>query len=61
MLAEYTSTHSCYLSPCLDPSPAGSYPEWDERFAGTVEAAGDEGVGHEEQGEVDTLFDSWDE
>ena len=61
MLAQYTSTHSYYLSPCLDPSPAGSYPEWDEGFAGTEEAAGDEGVGYAEQGEVDALFDSWDE
>ena len=60
MLAEYTSTHPCYLSPCLDPNPAGSYPEWDKGFAGTRKTAGDEGVGYEDQGKVDTLFGEWD-
>ena len=61
MLAEYISTHSCFLSPCLDPSPAGSYPEWDEGHAGTEAASGGEGADYENQGELDAIFDVWDE
>ena len=33
----------------VDPSPAGSYPEWDEGLAGTEVVAGGEGAGYEDQ------------
>ena len=45
----------------VDPSPAGSYPEWDEGSAGADEAAGVEDPYYEEQGEVDAVFDTWDD
>ena len=45
----------------VDPSPTGNYPEWDEGLAGTEAAAGVEGADYEDQGEMDSLFDSWDE
>ena len=61
MIAEYTSTHSCYYLPLLDPSPAGNYPEWDEGYASAEEAAGGEGTYYEDQGAVGTLFGEWDE
>ena len=35
----------------VDPSPAGSYPEWDEGLAGTEAAAGVEGADYEDQDE----------
>ena len=54
-------THPCYYFPLLDPSPAGSYPEWDEGPAGTDETTGDEGTCYEEQGEMDSVYDEWDE
>ena len=61
MLAEYTSTHSCYYSPLLDPSPVGNYPEWDEGHTGTEEATGDEDVDYEDQSEIGSLFGVWDD
>ena len=61
MLDEYTSIHSCYYSPLLDPSPAGNYPKWDEGYAGAEETTGGEGAYYEDQGEVDTLFGEWEE
>lgn len=61
MLAEYISTQHCYYSPLLYPSPTGNYPEWDEGHAGTDEAVGDESTCYEEQGEMDSLYDEWDE
>ena len=45
----------------VDPCPAGNYPEWDEGRAGTDEAAGVEDPYYEEQGEVDAVFDTWDD
>ena len=45
----------------VDPSPAGSYPEWDEGRAGTEAAAGVEGADYEDQGEMEAVFDAWDE
>ena len=45
----------------VDPSPAGNYPEWDEGHAGTEATTGGEGAGYEGQGEMDAIFDSWDE
>ena len=35
----------------VDPSPAGSYPEWDEGLAGTEAATGGEGADYEDQDE----------
>ena len=61
MLAEYTSTQSCYYSPLLDPSLAENYPEWDEGYAGTDETTGGKGTDYEDQGEMGAIFDAWDE
>ena len=61
MIAEYTSTQSCYYSPLLDPSPTREYPAWDDGYTGAKEAVGGEGAYYEEQCEVDALFGEWDE
>ena len=45
----------------VDPSPAGNYPEWGEGFAGADKAAGGEDPYYEGQGEVDAIFDTWDD
>ena len=34
---------------------------WDEGHAGTEATAGDEGADYEDQGEMDAMFDAWDE
>ena len=44
----------------VDPSPTGDYTVWDEGSTGADEAIGVEDHYHEEQGEVDALFDTWD-
>ena len=61
MLAKYISTQSCYYSPLLDLSLARNYPEWDEGHVGTDKAVGDESTCYEEQGEMDSLYNEWDE
>ncbi len=62
MLAEYINLYSTLLVfSFVDPSPAGNYPEWDEGLAGTEATAGGEGADYEDQGEMDSLFDAWDE
>ena len=45
----------------VDPSPTGNYPEWDEGLAGTQATAGGEGADYEDQGEMEAVFDAWDE
>ena len=65
----FFSIHACWVLlystllvfSFVDPSPTGNYPEWDEGFAGADEAAGGEDPYYEEQGEVDAIFDTWDD
>ena len=61
MLTEYFCTQPCQYSTLLDPSLVGNYPEWDEGHAGADEAAGDEDTCYEEQGEMDFVYDEWNE